>query len=45
MADHALRYVAEGYAIVGGCCGTRPEHIAAIARAVKPAVGAPADGR
>jgi S-methylmethionine-dependent homocysteine/selenocysteine methylase len=45
MADHALRYVAEGYAIVGGCCGIRPEHITAIAKAVKPAVGAPAHGR
>ena len=37
LADHARRYVAEGYVIVGGCCGVRPEHIAAIARAVKPA--------
>ena len=37
LAAHARRYVTEGYGIVGGCCGTRPEHIAAIARAVKPA--------
>jgi len=44
LADHARRYVAEGCAIVGGCCGVRPEHIAAIARAVKPA-GAPSRGR
>jgi len=29
--------VAEGCAIVGGCCGVRPQHIAAITRAVKPA--------
>ena len=44
LADHARRYVAEGFAIVGGCCGTRPEHIAAITQAVKPAA-APSRGR
>jgi homocysteine S-methyltransferase len=37
LADHARRYAAEGFAIVGGCCGTRPEHTAAIAGSVKPA--------
>ncbi len=35
MADYALKYVAVGARIVGGCCGSTPEHIRAIARAVK----------
>ena len=29
FAEMALRWRAEGAQIVGGCCGTRPEHIAA----------------
>jgi homocysteine S-methyltransferase len=44
LADHARRYVAEGFATVGGCCGVQPAHIAAVARAVKPAP-TPARGR
>ena len=35
MADYALKYVALGARVVGGCCGNMPEHIAAIAQAVK----------
>ncbi len=35
MADYVLKYVAAGARIVGGCCGSTPEHIRAIARAVK----------
>jgi 5-methyltetrahydrofolate--homocysteine methyltransferase len=35
MAGYAVRFVAEGARIVGGCCGSTPAHIAAIARAVK----------
>jgi 5-methyltetrahydrofolate--homocysteine methyltransferase len=35
MADYALKYIAAGARIVGGCCGSTPEHIRAIARAVK----------
>jgi methionine synthase I (cobalamin-dependent) len=37
LAEHARGYRAEGFAIMGGCCGVRPEHIAAIALAVRPA--------
>lgn len=37
MAGHARGYASEGMSIIGGCCGTRPEHIAAIAEALKPA--------
>jgi S-methylmethionine-dependent homocysteine/selenocysteine methylase len=33
-ARHALRWLAAGARIVGGCCGTRPEHIAAIRAAL-----------
>ncbi|MDP9327281.1 MAG: homocysteine S-methyltransferase family protein, partial [Actinomycetota bacterium] len=31
VAEHALACVAEGASIVGGCCGTGPEHTAAMA--------------
>lgn len=34
MAEFAKKYVALGARIVGGCCGSTPEHIEAIARAV-----------
>jgi S-methylmethionine-dependent homocysteine/selenocysteine methylase len=30
MADHAEAWVRDGARIVGGCCGTRPDHIRAI---------------
>ncbi len=33
--EHAMVWVKEGAQIVGGCCGTGPEHIAALARAFK----------
>ncbi len=35
MGALAPQWVAEGAAVVGGCCGTSPEHLAAIAAAVK----------
>ncbi|MCE9596291.1 MAG: methionine synthase [Planctomycetes bacterium] len=35
LADWLLRFVEEdGVSLVGGCCGTTPEHIAAVARAI-----------
>lgn len=34
MAEYAKRFIQAGAAIVGGCCGTNPEHIKAIRRAV-----------
>ena len=34
MADYALRFVALGVKIFGGCCGSTPEHIRAVARAL-----------
>lgn len=35
LAEHAERFVAEcGAALVGGCCGTTPEHIRAVAERV-----------
>ncbi|MCS7188091.1 MAG: homocysteine S-methyltransferase family protein, partial [Armatimonadota bacterium] len=34
MASFALRMKSLGVAIVGGCCGTTPEHIAAIRAAL-----------
>lgn len=34
LAEHARGYAREGMSIIGGCCGTRPEHIAAIVHAV-----------
>lgn len=35
MGDFAKRYVALGARIVGGCCGSTPAHVQAIAQAVK----------
>jgi len=35
MGEFARKYVALGAHVVGGCCGSTPEHVAAIARAVK----------
>jgi homocysteine S-methyltransferase len=35
MAEYAKRFIQTGAAIVGGCCGTNPEHIRAIRRAVQ----------
>jgi 5-methyltetrahydrofolate--homocysteine methyltransferase len=35
MATFAKKYIALGARIVGGCCGSTPEHVAAIAKAVK----------
>ncbi len=35
MASYARRFVAAGVRIVGGCCGTTPEHIRQIRLAVK----------
>jgi methionine synthase I (cobalamin-dependent)/5,10-methylenetetrahydrofolate reductase len=34
VAEHALAFVAEGAAVVGGCCGTGPDHTAAIVAAL-----------
>jgi 5-methyltetrahydrofolate--homocysteine methyltransferase len=34
LADHVTAYVEQGVRIVGGCCGSTPEHVAAIARAI-----------
>ncbi|GAG48787.1 unnamed protein product, partial [marine sediment metagenome] len=35
MAEYARRFVALGARVAGGCCGSTPAHIAAIARAVR----------
>jgi 5-methyltetrahydrofolate--homocysteine methyltransferase len=35
MGEYAKKFVAAGAKIVGGCCGSSPAHVAAIARAVK----------
>lgn len=35
MGAHAKTWIAEGVRLVGGCCGTTPEHLTAIAEAVK----------
>jgi len=34
LAEHVRAYADKGAHIVGGCCGSTPEHIAAIARAL-----------
>ena len=35
LADYAARFVDYGASLLGGCCGTTPEHIKAISQAVK----------
>jgi len=35
MGESALRNITNGARIVGGCCGSTPEHVAGIAKAVK----------
>jgi 5-methyltetrahydrofolate--homocysteine methyltransferase len=37
MANELRSLVRSGVAVIGGCCGTTPEHIRAIARCVKSA--------
>jgi methionine synthase I (cobalamin-dependent)/5,10-methylenetetrahydrofolate reductase len=36
MAEYAKRFFEKGARIIGGCCGTTPDHIREIARAVRP---------
>src|SRR5206468_10445093 len=36
MASYARHLVQAGARIIGGCCGTTPEHIKAIAEGVRP---------
>ena len=44
FGEYAVAFRAEGAQVVGGCCGTTPQHIAAMRRALDatPANGAPA---
>lgn len=35
IAEYAKRFIQTGATIIGGCCGTNPNHIKAIRRAVK----------
>jgi len=35
FGEYAKRFAASGATIIGGCCGTTPKHIKAIARALK----------
>ncbi len=35
MAAHSIRFLEHGAQVVGGCCGTSPDHVAAIVRAVR----------
>jgi len=36
MAEYAKRFFEKGARIIGGCCGTTPEHIGQIVKAVRP---------
>lgn len=35
-AEYAARWIAAGASVIGGCCGTRPEMIRAIAKRLRP---------
>ncbi len=39
MADYARQFATLGAKVVGGCCGSTPEHITAIAGALQPKPG------
>jgi homocysteine S-methyltransferase len=41
LADYARRFVASGATMIGGCCGTTPDHIRAMAAAVVAERAAP----
>jgi 5,10-methylenetetrahydrofolate reductase len=41
MAEHARALVELGVAIIGGCCGTTPEHIAAMGEAIRGRAAGP----
>ena len=43
MASYARRFVLHGVRVVGGCCGTTPEHIRQIKAAVRGAQGGHTD--
>ena len=41
LAEHLSKFVTEsGVQVVGGCCGTTPEHLARVVEAVRPLTGA-----
>jgi 5-methyltetrahydrofolate--homocysteine methyltransferase len=41
LAEHLARFVTEyGVQVVGGCCGTTPEHLARVIEAVRPLAAA-----
>jgi 5-methyltetrahydrofolate--homocysteine methyltransferase len=35
MAEFALKYIENGARVIGGCCGSTPDHVAAMVKAVK----------
>lgn len=41
LTTYAIRFVSLGVRGVGGCCGTNPEHIADMARSVRPMAHTP----
>jgi 5-methyltetrahydrofolate--homocysteine methyltransferase len=44
LADHHRRFVSElGVSVIGGCCGTTPEHLAAVVETCRDLVPAPRD--
>jgi homocysteine S-methyltransferase len=45
LSEYARAYAEAGAAIIGGCCGTTPEHIRAMARAISGAKRASASSR
>ncbi|EJK50520.1 hypothetical protein THAOC_30478 [Thalassiosira oceanica] len=34
-AEHAMKWISLGCSIVGGCCGSRPEHMKAVSEAIQ----------
>lgn len=40
MSDYAAQAIKDGVRLVGGCCGTTPEHLAAMRKAIDEAISA-----
>jgi homocysteine S-methyltransferase len=45
FADYARRFKAAGIRIVGGCCGTNPQHVAAMRAALDEEIGSAAQAQ
>jgi homocysteine S-methyltransferase len=41
FAEYAKQFIQSGISVIGGCCGTTPQHVAAVKKAVRAAAPSP----